>query len=142
LKFGIVICNDSNYVEPARLMAARGAAALFVPTNTGLPSTRAGGELVDQARNVDIASAIENSVWVIRADVVGRTDELTAYGSWGIVDPNGVVVQSARGLIDELIIAEVDPVPVARRRGWDRAQWAADRRALRSQNPDREILSD
>jgi predicted amidohydrolase len=39
LTFGIVICNDSNYGEPARLMAARGATALFVPTNNGLPPT-------------------------------------------------------------------------------------------------------
>ena len=31
LTFGIVICNDSNYPEPARIMAARGATALFVP---------------------------------------------------------------------------------------------------------------
>ena len=33
LKFGIVICRDSNYFEPARIMAAPGATALFVPTN-------------------------------------------------------------------------------------------------------------
>jgi predicted amidohydrolase len=37
LTFGIVICNDSNYSEPARLMAAQDATALFVPTNNGLP---------------------------------------------------------------------------------------------------------
>jgi 5-aminopentanamidase len=33
LTFGIVICLDSTYYEPARIMAAQGAAALFVPTN-------------------------------------------------------------------------------------------------------------
>jgi len=119
LTLGIVICNDSNYFEPARLMAAHGATALFVPTNNGLHPTRARAELVAQARNVDIARAVENSMWVIRADVAGRTDELVSYGSSGIVDPDGMVVQSARLLSDDLVVAEIDTVPRARRRGWD-----------------------
>ena len=119
LTLGIVICNDSNYFEPARLMAAQGATALFVPTNNGLPPTRAGAGLVAQARNVDIARAIENSMWVIRADVAGRTDELVSYGSSGIVDPDGKVVQPARELSEDLIVAEIDTVPRACRRGWE-----------------------
>jgi len=119
LTFGIVICNDSNYFEPARLMAARGAAALFVPTNNGLPPAKACAELVAEARNVDIARAVENSMWVIRADVAGRSDELVSYGSSGIVDPDGMVVQSARQLSDDLIVAEIKTKPRAQRRGWD-----------------------
>src|SRR5437660_1259526 len=42
LTFGIVICNDSNYHEPAGIMASQGASALFVPTNNGLPPAKAG----------------------------------------------------------------------------------------------------
>lgn len=41
LTFGVVICNDSNYIEPARVMAAKGATVLFVPTNNVLPPDRA-----------------------------------------------------------------------------------------------------
>ena len=110
LTFGIVICNDSNYFEPARLMAAHGATALFVPTNNGLPPAKASAELVAQARNVDIARAVENRLWVIRADVAGRTGELVSYGSSGIVDPDGMVVQSAQQLSEDLIVAEIDTV--------------------------------
>jgi predicted amidohydrolase len=40
LVFGIQICNDSNYLEPGRVLAAKGAAAMFIPTNNGLPSSR------------------------------------------------------------------------------------------------------
>ena len=58
-------------------------------------------------------------MWVIRADVAGRTGELVSYGSSGIVDPDGIVVQSARQLSDDLIVAEIDTVPRAQRRGWD-----------------------
>jgi predicted amidohydrolase len=119
LTFGIVICNDSNYLEPARIMAARGATALFVPTNNGLPPEKTYADLVTHARNVDIARAIENSVWVIRADVAGHTAELTSDGASGIVDPDGMVLQSARRSTEDLLVAELDPSPRERRRGWD-----------------------
>ena len=91
LTFGILICRDSTYREPARIMAAQGAAALFVPTNTGMPPSKGGAELVADARNGDIARAIENSVSVVRADVAGRAGDLVAYGTSGIVDRNGTV---------------------------------------------------
>jgi predicted amidohydrolase len=119
LTLGILICNDSNYLEPARLMAASGATALFVPTYNGLPPAAAGSALVARARNVDIARAVENGVWVIRADVAGRSEALVSYGSSGIVDPDGMVVQAARELSEDLIVAEIDIMPRARRLGWD-----------------------
>jgi predicted amidohydrolase len=115
LTFGIIICNDSNYYEPARIMASCGATALFVPTNNGLPQEKAEPELVNLARNVDIARAVENSVWVIRADVAGRTERLVSYGSSGIVDPNGCVIQTARRLGTELIVADIKTSPHKRR---------------------------
>jgi predicted amidohydrolase len=57
LTFGIVICRDSTFAEPARRMAAHGAAALFIPTNNGLPLPKGGAELVQEARACDIARA-------------------------------------------------------------------------------------
>jgi predicted amidohydrolase len=117
LTFGIVICNDSNYCEPARLTAARGATALFVPTNNGLPPTKGGAGLIPESRRVDTARAIENSMWVVRADVAGGAGELSSWGSSGIVDPDGTVVQTARELSEDLIVAEIDTAPRRRRRG-------------------------
>ena len=40
LIFGIIICNDSNFLEPARTMFSMGASALFIPTNNSLSSER------------------------------------------------------------------------------------------------------
>ncbi len=111
LTFGIVICNDSNYYEPARRMAAQGATALFVPTNNGLPPTKAGPELVAETRNLDIARAIENRVFVIRADVAGGTESLLSYGSSVIFNPDGLVIQSARLLGAYLIVADIKTAP-------------------------------
>ena len=121
LTFGIVICLDSNYFEPARIMASRGAAALFIPTNNGLPPAKAGPGLVADARNADIARALENTVSVVRADVAGRTPELVSHGSSGIVDPDGMVLASAQPLGAGLVVAEIETAPRERRRGWDAA---------------------
>ena len=106
LTFGIVICNDSNYPEPARVMASQGATALFIPTNNGLSPEKA--DVAAHARNVDIARAIENNISVIRADVAGRTHGMVSYGSSGIVDPHGNVLQSAQRLTEELIVADLE----------------------------------
>ena len=125
LTFGIIICLDSNYYEPARIMASRGAAALFVPTNNGLPPAKAGPELVAEARNVDIARAVENSVSVIRADLAGRTESLVSYGSSEIVDADGMVLQSARRLGPDLIVADIKTAPREHRRGWDASRNSA-----------------
>ena len=100
LTFGIVICNDSNYPEPARFMVSKGATALFIPTNNGLPPEKA--EVAAHARSVDIALAKENNIWVIRADVAGRTNGMMSYGSSGIIDPQGNVLQSPHQLTEEL----------------------------------------
>jgi 5-aminopentanamidase len=103
LTFGILICNDSNFPEPWRTMASRGATALFIPTNNGLPEAKA--DVVGCTRSADIAGAIANGVSVIRADVAGRADGRVAYGSSGIVDRHGFVLQSAEQLSEDLLVA-------------------------------------
>jgi predicted amidohydrolase len=107
LTFGIVICNDSNFPEPQRRMAAAGARAIFIPTNCGMPPAKGGPELVDEARALDVRTAVENDVWVIRADVTGRAGALVSYGTSGIVDASGAVVHTARPFKEELLVASV-----------------------------------
>jgi predicted amidohydrolase len=48
--FGIIICLDSTFAEPARAMAAKSARVLFVPSNNGLPPHKGGPELATDAR--------------------------------------------------------------------------------------------
>jgi predicted amidohydrolase len=107
LTFGIVICRDSTYTEPARIMATKGATVLFVPTNNGLPPSKAGMDVVEHARQTDIARATENNLSVIRADVAGRANGLVSYGSSGIVDRRRTVLQSAMPLEAALLVAEI-----------------------------------
>jgi predicted amidohydrolase len=113
LTFGIVICRDSKYPEPARVMADHGASALFVPTNNGLPPAKSGVEIVAEARQTDIARATENRVSVIRADVAGRADGLVSFGSSGIVNGEGTVLRAARKFEVGLVVADVETKPKA-----------------------------
>lgn len=103
LTFGIVICNDSNYGEPARVMAGKGASVLFIPSNNQLPLSRTIDGLTDEARACDVARATENGVWVVRADVTGRSVSHVSAGASGIVDPRGRVVASASAFTEETL---------------------------------------
>jgi predicted amidohydrolase len=107
LTFGIVICLDSTYDEPAKVMVSQGASALFIPSNNGLPPAKGGPELVSISRKTDIARAAQNQVSVIRADVAGRNNGFVSFGSSRIVDASGTVLQSAQQLVADLIVAEI-----------------------------------
>ena len=105
--FGVILCNDSNFEQPARTLVAQGARALFVPTNNGMPADRGGANLVEAARDCDVAFARRQHVPVIRADVAGRHDGLISYGSSSIVNAHGEVIRSAPLLAEALLIGEI-----------------------------------
>jgi predicted amidohydrolase len=108
LTFGVVICRDSSFPELSAVMVSRGATTLFVPTNNGMPPSKGSAELVAGARAIDVATAIEHGVCVVRADVAGRTSELVSHGSSGIVDKDGNILGVARQLQADLVVAEID----------------------------------
>jgi 5-aminopentanamidase len=108
LTLGVVLCNDSNYPEPARAMAAKSASVLFIPTNNGLPLGRMIDGLTAEARACDVARAAENRMWVVRADVVGRTASHVSAGASGIVDPNGRIVAVASPFAEATLIVDLD----------------------------------
>jgi predicted amidohydrolase len=112
LIFGIIICYDSNFPELAQRIAAQDATALFIPTNNGLPPHKTSPKIVDECRQIDQALARANHLYVIRADVVGHNQtrafgRLISYGSSGIVNPGGRVVQPDLTGYESVITAEV-----------------------------------
>jgi predicted amidohydrolase len=107
LRFGILLCRDSTFALPVRAMVACGAAALFVPTNSGLPADRAHREIAADARRTDVVLAAEHSVSVIRADVAGAAFGLEAHGSTGIVGPTGRLLAEGPALEAGLAIADI-----------------------------------
>jgi 5-aminopentanamidase len=115
LTFGIAICRDSTFSEPAAVMASKGATVLFVPSHNALkPGT--GPELIAEARQCDVDIATANRMFVIRADVAGRAGDLTSFGATGIVSPDGTVLQEARQLGPDLLVAKIEMA-------WLRISW-------------------
>jgi predicted amidohydrolase len=119
--FGVIICNDIWYLEPARVLAAAGAAVLFVPSHSG--HVRVGAptsSLRVRGENLPIARAVENVCAVVVADVTGSQEGRRALGTSRIIDPDGAVLAHADPRTTSLLMAEVegerrpsDP------RGWD-----------------------
>jgi predicted amidohydrolase len=108
LTFGILICNDSNHPDLARRMVALGATALLIPTNNTLPNERTSLAVNAAARATDIRLATENRVWVIRADVAGRSGHLSCFGCSEIVDQQGNVIREARLHQPDLLVADLN----------------------------------
>jgi predicted amidohydrolase len=102
LSFGIMICNDSNYPELAADLVARGAQAIFLPSNNSLPPEKADVVALSRA-----ARARDNHVMIVRADVAGRTANRVSFGSSAIVNACGTVLRAGETLTEDLLIAEV-----------------------------------
>lgn len=107
LTFGILLCYDSTFPDLAARMASQGATVIFVPTNNGLPHSRHSGEVAALSRACDVARAVENGVWIVRADVAGRAGELSSLGSSAIVAPDGTVLAEAHEGCEELLVVEI-----------------------------------
>jgi 5-aminopentanamidase len=120
---GVVICNDLWYLEPARVLAAAGAAVLFVPSHSGhLRDPEAARWLRSRGANLPVARAVENTMAVVVADVAGAQGGRCALGSSCIVDPDGDVLARDEPDGTGLLVADIaghrrPPDP----RGWDGA---------------------
>ena len=114
LTFGIIVCADSAYIEPARILALKGARLIFSPHHNYVDDPL---DHCLQVRRQHTARAIENQVYVVRGNNVmpaehyGRPVNGVPYYGYGdsfILDPRGECVAGA-GMHDEaLMICELD----------------------------------
>jgi predicted amidohydrolase len=102
VELGLSICYDLRFPELFRILTARGARILALPSAFTLPTTRDHWEVLVRAR------AIENQAFVIAANQVGpHPGGLRSGGRSMIVDPWGVVLaQSPDG--EHHVCAELD----------------------------------
>jgi predicted amidohydrolase len=113
LKFGIVICADGGYIEPARILALKGARVIFSPHYNYIRQD----SLINHFQHVrsdHCARAVENGVWFLRGNNVaaGRDDKFTydgvGYGDSYLIDPFGEMVTRSRRHMEDFIQADVD----------------------------------
>ncbi|MCB1205852.1 MAG: carbon-nitrogen hydrolase family protein [Verrucomicrobiae bacterium] len=116
LVFGVLICSDGGYIEPARILALKGAKVIFAPHFNAI---RPAGLLshYEKVRADHTARAIENGVYFVRGNNVildpsksglSRPDAV-GYGDSYVVDPGGEILVKSRRHVEDVIVAEIDP---------------------------------
>ena len=96
-KIGIMICYDSEFPEPMRIMAMKGAEIVFVPSVWSIPAQR--------RWEIDLAAgALYNLMFTAGANTVGEG----SCGSSQVVGPNGVVRALASKENEEILYCDID----------------------------------
>jgi predicted amidohydrolase len=115
VKFGVVICADGGYIEPARILALKGARIIFAPHFNYIGKDGLIKHF-QEVRADHVARAVENRVYFLRGNnvVLGKEEGITAYEGVGygdsyIVDPFGEIVVRSRRHQEDFIFADVDP---------------------------------
>jgi predicted amidohydrolase len=107
IPFGVIICHDSSFVEPALTMRWKGARLLFSPHYNRIPYDRVDEHRVLVRNNHVGLSALLQMV-VVRSNVVGGDEERVGYGDTTIFSPLGVPLAAAPLFTETLISAEFD----------------------------------
>jgi 5-aminopentanamidase len=107
-RIGIEICYDLRFPEVTRALALAGADVVAHPTNWPL-AARTNADFMTRSR------ALENRVYLLTANRVGRERSAEFCGWSQIVDPMGTRVVEAGATEEALLLAEVD-VAEARRK--------------------------
>ena len=118
VRYGGWICYDTRFPELARLSALAGIEAGLVPTAWLGPGDE--WELALRAR------ALDNSIFIAGADIIGPDPALRCYGRSLIVSPKGRVLARAEPEQEGIVCATLDPAEMAAQRG--RVPLLADRR--------------
>lgn len=118
LKFGVLICADGGYIEPARILALKGARVIFAPHFNYIRDTGLISHFM-KVRADHAARAIENEVYFVRANNVvldpaksGITrNPGVGYGDSYVMDPCGEILVQSRRHREDFLLAEIDPQP-------------------------------
>ena len=122
LKFGLLICYDSEFPEAVRATAEAGAEAILVPTALG-------AQWSVVAEKVIPARAFENGIYMLYANHAGREGDVTFLGSSCIVGPDGRDLARA-GAEEAIIASDLDGAAVERAQ--NRLPYFRDLRQLRT----------
>ena len=118
VKFGVLICADGGYIEPARILALKGARIIFAPHFNYIRDSGLISHFM-KVRADHAARAIENDVYFVRANNVvldpaksgiTRTSGV-GYGDSYIMDPGGEILVQSRRHQEDFLLAEIDPSP-------------------------------
>ncbi len=116
LKFGVLICADGGYIEPARILALKGARVIFAPHFNYIGDKGLISHFM-KVRADHAARACENSIYFVRGNNVvldpaksGITKNSgIGYGDSYVMDPHGEILVQSRRHQEDFITAEINP---------------------------------
>ena len=97
---GVTICYDLRFPELFRKLSIMGAKVIFVPSEFPVPK-------LDHWRTLLKARAIENQIYVVGVNRVGKDESSRFFGHSMVVDPRGAILIEA-GEDEEIISASID----------------------------------
>ena len=115
VKFGVLICADGGYIQPARILALKGARIIFAPHFNSI-SDRGLIRHFMKVRADHTARAIENTVYFVRGNdgvLDPKKSGITrhagiGYGGSSIMDPGGEIVVRSQRQVEGFIFSDVD----------------------------------
>jgi predicted amidohydrolase len=130
VKFGVIICSDGGYIEPARILALKGARIIFAPHFNFIGAKGLISHFM-HVRADHTARAVENAIWFVRGNNVvlegssGLSHDGVGYGDSYVVDPFGEIVVRSRRHREDFIVADVDPTVTDKTWGVGKSLWSA-----------------
>ncbi len=107
MPFGVTICLDANYFEPARLLAMQGAAVLFSPMCNRVPLNHPYAKRPNYYSHF-VARSFENRCWLVTADWIYPNDgSAVCPGHSVIYDPDGQEIARSPEGIEDLLIVDI-----------------------------------
>lgn len=100
VKCGLLICYDLRFPELARALALDGAVVLFIPAQWPNPCRHPWKTLL-------MARAIENQLYTVGVNRVGKEGKAVFFGNSLVVDPLGEVLAEG-SQAEEILVADLD----------------------------------
>lgn len=106
VKGGVLICRDQNSPWLAQRYAAEGVKAIFILAAHYYPPTEARLKF-DKNKALPIARAVENGVYVFKANAVGSQGATVSLGGSLIVSPEGLIICQSDKISEGILYCEV-----------------------------------
>ena len=106
VKFGVLICRDQNDPMLAQEYKTLGVDAIFILSAHFYEPIEAIRK-VNKNRALPIARAVENNLFVLKANAVGSINEKISSGGSLIIDPEGFVVQEGNNITEMVLSYEL-----------------------------------
>lgn len=114
IRFGVIICADGGFIEPARILALKGARIIFAPHWNEIDADGLINHF-QMVKSDHVARAVENAVWFFQGNNVNPVPGQTrvGYGESYLLNPLGEVIAAGPRHQESFVVADIDPFAFA-----------------------------